>query len=292
MPIQERNLSTPIKSLVRGGAKGSRWYVDAAAGTGGGGSSWGDAYDTIAKAITRAAAGDTIYVVRGTYAENLVVTAKHHLTFVNATPGANAHRVSVAPASGIALDVAQSDRCRFYGFRFVGVSAVGVRTDGESGYFEDCDFTSDTSHGIEFLGATDTDNTGSGTTLYKCLFRECGGAGIRLSKGTGVVLGIQATNVNVWNCQFYLNTGDDIDDDAGSGSPTYFYQWDISGNKFMTRNKTVYLDMDGGVSLECLISDNYFADDAGLDATKIALATGAVFAGNFQAAGVVDGSTF
>ena len=67
MPIQERNLSSPLKSLVRGGARGNRWYVNGAAGTGGGGSSWGDAYDTIAKAIARAAAGDTIYVARATY---------------------------------------------------------------------------------------------------------------------------------------------------------------------------------------------------------------------------------
>jgi len=37
---------------------------------------------------------------------------------------------------------------------------------------------------------------------------------------------------------------------------------------------------------------NFFADDGGLNATKIALSAGAVFVGNFQAAGVVDGSTF
>ena len=273
---------------------GTAFYVD---GTNGldanGGTSWTDAKKTIQAAVGLCTTNkyDIVYVTAGTYAENVTVTSKHNIRFVGLVSGANSKRVAIAPASGIALTIAQSNRLAFHGFRFVGTSGVGVKSDGESAYFGNCDFTSDTSHGIEFLGATDTDYTGSGTTFNNCLFRECGGAGIRLSKGTGAVLGLQATNVNVWGSQFYLNTGDDIDDDAGTGSPTYFYQWEISGNKFLTRNKAVYLDMDGGVSAECLISNNWFANDgAALTATQIALATGAVFAGNFDANGVRDGS--
>src|SRR3972149_5988191 len=79
------------------------------------------------------------------------------------------------------------------GVRFVGTSAVGVRSDGEGAYFENCDFTSDTSHGFHFLGATATANTGSGTVFDGCVFRECGGAGLRSSKGTGGWLGLEGT---------------------------------------------------------------------------------------------------
>ena len=284
-----------VESLVAFGIPGSVFYVD---GTNGldtdDGLSWTTAKKTIQDALDACTSGngDHVVVLPGTYAENLVLTAKHNVHLIAVPRHGNSKRVAVAPASGIGLDLAQSNRFVARGIRFVGTSAVGCRSDGEGALFEDCDFTSDTSHGLEFLAATDTDFTGSGTVFQRCIFRECGGAGLRLSVGTGVALGLNATNVNVLDSQFYLNTGDDIDDDAGAGSPTYFYQWEITGNRFMTRNKTVYLDMDGGVTAECLIAGNYFADDAGLDGTKIALATGAVFSGNFQAAGVVDGSTF
>ena len=274
---------------------GADYYVDRTNGSNNNdGFAWSRAKATIQAGLNLCTSGngDHVWVAPGTYPENVILTAKHNVHLMASPVHGNSKRVAIAPASGIAFDLAQCNRFVAYGIRFVGTSAVGCRSDGEGALFEYCDFTSDTSHGLQFLGATDTDYTGSGTELRRCLFRECGGAGIRLSKGTGVCLGLQATNVNVLGCQFYLNTGDDIDDDAGSESPTYFYQWEITENRFMTRNKAVYLDMDGGVSTECLIAGNYFADDAGLNATKIALATGAVFAGNFQAAGVVDGSTF
>lgn len=277
-------------------SRGTAYFVDGTSGANTNtGLSWSAAYATISKAISSitSGAGDVIYVRRGTYVENVVITSKTDFAIIAAGPTtANSKRASIAPASGIGLDLAQCDRVFIYGIRTVGVSAVGTRSDSESVLFESCDFTSDTSHGFQFLAATDTNHTGSGSVFNGCLFRECGGAGLRSSVGTGAALGLQATNVNLYNSQFYLNTGDDIDDDAGAGSPTYFNQWDIAGNKFMTRNKAVYLDMDGGTVAECLISGNFFADDAGLDATKIALSTGAVFSGNFQAAGVVNGSAF
>lgn len=279
---------------------GTDYFVDAATGDdASNGLSWEAALETVAAALTKCVDGhgDTVYVKptpigAADYAENLVLTGKDNVHLVGVLTPGNSMRVTIAPAAGIALDLAQSDGFAAIGVRFVGVSAVGVRSDGEGAYFASCDFTSDTSHGFQFLGATNTDNTGSGTDFDGCIFRECGGAGLRSSKGTGVCLGLQATNVNVRNSQFYLNTGDDIDDDAGSGSPTYFYQWEISGCKFMTRNKAdAYLDMDGGVSAECLICGNWFANDGvALTSTQVQLATGAVFVGNFDANGVRDGS--
>jgi len=85
VPIKERNLDSSLKSLIRQGAKGNRYYADAAAGTGGGGSSWGDAYDDFATAITRAASGDTIYLAPGDYAGAFTIpVGKSNLTIVGA----------------------------------------------------------------------------------------------------------------------------------------------------------------------------------------------------------------
>src|SRR3990167_5549544 len=203
---------------------GADFYVD---GTNGSNNNDGFAWDRAKATITAGLAlctsseGDHVWVTPGTYAENVVLTGKHNVHLMASPTHGNSKRVAIAPASGIAFDLAQSNRFVADGIRFVGTSAVGCRTDGEGALFEWCDFTSDTSHGLAFLGATDTDFTGSGTVLKRCLFRECGGAGIRLSKGTGAALGLQATNVNVIESQFYLNVGDDIDDDAGTESPTY-----------------------------------------------------------------------
>jgi len=294
IPVVGSNLGLSIPTAV-----GKVLFVDKVNGSDGNvGTQISAPLASIGQALTNAKdlGGDTIFVYPGTYVEALTVS-KDDITIVAAMRGGNSKRVAVAPASGsVPLTVGDVWRFRSIGIRFAGTSAVGVQHAGEAAYFDDCDFTSDTTHGFQFKSSTTTvDYTGSGTTIINSLFRDCGGAGLRHTSDTDTGnpnYGIQATNVNILNNQFYTNTGDDIDDDAQTGSPTYFNQWEISGNKFMTRNKAVYLDMDGGTISDCLIAGNYFADDAGLDATKIALSAGAVFTGNFQAAGVVNGSTF
>ncbi len=284
-----------------GNAYKKTYFVDKAGVDTNDGLSLTQAKLTVQAALNAATSGDgtRIIIGSGTYQENLTIS-KNDITLVAGVPKGNSERVAIAPATGIALTVGDCWRFIAKDIRFAGTSAVGVRHSGEGAVFDNCDFTSDTTHGFQFFSSTTTvDYTGSGTTLYKCLFRDCGGAGLRHTSDTDVShpnYGIQATNVNVWECQFYTNTGDDIDDDAQAGSPTYFYQWDISGNKFMTRNKNgasaKYLDMDGGVSQDCLISNNFFASDEAFDTDNIDIATGAVFAGNYAAAGLIDGSSF
>lgn len=254
---------------------------------------------TIGQAVTKATAGagDMIVVFPGTtYTENLTI-AKNDITIVAAHRIGNSKRVVVAPATGIALTVGACHRLQVIGLRLAGTAAVGVKHSGEGAYFEDCDFTSDTSHGLQFFPhATVQDYTGSGALVVNSIFRECGGAGIQVAADTvvgHVNYGLQATNVNIYGNQFYLNTDDDINDDAAAGTGTYFSQWCIAGNYFMTRNKTTYLDLNGGSgSTELLVAGNFFADDAGLNNTKIQLPAGGVFSGNFDAVGVRDGSTF
>ncbi len=287
--------SAPFLSIPK--TTGKYFFVDSAIGSDGNdGTDSSLPLATIARAIALATsgAGDVIIIYPGTYAENLTVS-KNDITFVAAHTQGNSKRVGVAPATGIALILAQCNRFTAIGIRFVGTSAVGVKSDGEGSKFVNCDFTSDTSDGFKFLGATNTDFTGSGTLFLNCIFRECGGAGLKVYKGTGVCLGLQATNVNVWNCQFYLNTDDDVNDDAAGGTETYFDQWDISGCKFMTRAKTTYLDLNGGSgSVELLVSNCYFAvDDVGrLTATQVQLPAGGVGVALYDATGIVDAHTF
>ena len=99
--------------------------------------------------------------------------------------------------------------------------------------------------------------------------------------------GLQATNVNIWECQFYTNTGPDIADNGGTENPTYFHQWDIHGNKFMTKNKATYLDMDTGTAggTDCFITGNYFADAAFETTNAVKLPANAILAGNYAQGG-------
>jgi len=277
---------------------GSCWYVDGDNGN----DNWdGESKDTAFKTIQAAidVAGDntndTIYVlpIAGDYAENLIVT-KSCLTIRDAGLKGNSWMSTIAPASGIALTLNQVERFTAIGLRFAGTSGVGGLSDSEGSLFVDCDFYSDTTDGFKFLSATDTSYTGSGTQFVRCMFRNCGAVGLKVYKGTGTCLGLQATNVNVWDCQFYGNTGADIADDSGSTTPTYFNDWDISGCKFMTVDKTTYLDMDGGVGTRCMISGNWFADNTAqtyMTSTMIKLPSGGSFIANYHAKGITSGVT-
>src|SRR3990167_5039605 len=214
------------------------YYVDGSVSSSGDGLSTYRPFKTIQEAVnaavlnTNRSFGDRIIITPATYAENVVIPdGLHNLALEAAVAHGNSKRVSIAPASGIGLHVKAVTRFRGIGLRCVGTSGVGCKMEGEGGLFEDCDFYSDTTHGFVF---------DSSKTVADFNY------------------GLQATNVIIDGVQFYLNTGDDIDDDAAAANPTYFYQWEIVRCKFMTKDKTTYLDMNGSTAAgnECLIHDN------------------------------------
>jgi hypothetical protein len=277
--------------------KGSRnYFVDNVDGSD---SRSGDRADrpllTIQEALDRAETKrhTNILVYRtGTNYDETVSITKSNITLIALRGKATANRVTIAPTSGVALTTAASiNNLNFLGgFRFVGSgSNNSVNLESSSSYFEDADFSTDTGAGAGLALVSNSTEAGGGCRFYRCLFRECGGAGILVGTGDH---DLYHTNVDVWDSQFYGNVSSGDIKDGARASKTYFYQWDIRGNRFMTRNKTVYLAMGAGTASDCLISGNYFADDGGLNGTKIALAAGAVFAGNYDAAGVVNGSSF
>ena len=288
------NEVTSIDGLPVINTPGKIWFVD---GTNGGptrtGESWAEALSTIQAAINKVTSNkqDVIFVAPGTYSENLTVTSKHAFSIIASQQVGNSKRVVVSAAAGKALDLGQSQRLYIKGLSFYAAASDAVVTDSEGVLFEDCDFRSDGGSGLVFFADTDNDFTGSGTVLYRCLIRECSSAtGAILSKKGGPTAsdpgyGLQATNVNIWECQFYTNTGPDIADDAGTETPTYFNQWDIRGNKFMTKNKATYLDMDTGNGTDCLISGNFFADAAFELTTAAKLPSAAMIVGNYIVGG-------
>lgn len=289
-------------SIPSGG--GTVWFVDGTNGNdinvfgGEAGKSPSQAFKTIQFAVNQAGdgTGDTIIVFPGTYTENVDVKTKSDLGIVAAHLFGNAKRVAIAPTTGIALTLGAGNRFYARGIRFVGTSAAGVLTQNEGARFEFCDFTSDTSHGIRFLGTVDANHTGSGTEFIRCLFRECGGAGIHIEEGTNGAVGLYPTNVNVYESQFYLNTDDDINDDAAGGALAGFSQWDIARNHFMTKDKTTYLDLNGTTGgTECQASGNIFTVTVNTNyATQFQMPSGSTggFAGNYSSIGVIDGHTF
>ena len=289
--VNSKALSPDMQPLVNL-QTGTYWFVDNTDGDNtNDGRSWQFAKATIQAAVNAAVAEDTILIKPGTnYAENVTVTAKHGLTLMAAGVPGNSKRVAIAPTTGIALTLAQNKRVSVIGIRCVGVADVGCLSDSEGSYFENCDFTSDTVHGFKFFANTDNDYTGSGSVFEYCLFRDCGGAGLRLFKGGPTAAspgyGLQATNVNLYHCQFYRNTGDDIDDDAGTESPTYWYQWHIDMCYFMNRGKSEYLDMNGGDAGQDLLISNCYFNHANVTATEIQLPTNGQIIGCFDLAGI------
>ena len=297
-PLIGSDVSIPTGPRASAQPGGTVWFVDGSNPGAHDGMSPGTAFLTISQAIAAASSGtgDSIFVFPGTYVEAVNVGTKDNIAIIATQIFGNAKRVVIAPATGIALTLGAGIRFYAKGIRFVGTSAAGCLTQNEGARFEFCDFTSDTSHGIRFKGTVDANHTGSGTEFYRCLFRECGGAGIHIEIGTGGAVGLYPTNVNVYNSQFYLNTDDDINDDAAGGALAGFSQWDISDNHFMTKDKTTYLDLNGTTGgTECVATGNKFAVTVNTNyAVQFQMPSGSTgsFMGNYSDIGVIDGHTF
>lgn len=288
---------------------GKVYFVDATNGVDtNSGKSHAKAFQTIQKAINQcvSGAGDIVYIFPGTYNENLTITSKDYINLIGCVSPGYA-RPDVAPTTGIALSIANSQGTVLKHMRFVSADADTVVNEGNGFLFEDCVFDGDagqaaTEANLRLVGdAADDSYTASEGRIVDCLFRGCGGDAL-IFQHANAPSGVGVTNVEVLNCRFYDNTGDDIATAANTsgGGAGILLTALIHGCKFMTKDKAVYLDLDqasfagGDLLLNTgMISGNFFNDDAALDATKIDISgTNLRFVGNYNAVGVVDGSTF
>ena len=103
----------------------------------------------------------------------------------------------------------------------------------------------------------------------------------------------QSKDVKITNCKFWGNSGSDIASSYSGTSSFVVPAVSITESLFLDLNKTVYIDLSGGTKDNGIISDNYFANKAAaLASSQVVLGNDIVFAGNYDAYGVVDGHTF
>lgn len=280
---------------------GAVYWVNA--GAAGSGTSPEDAFGTIQGAVDRAISGDTIMVFAGTYDETVTVD-DDYISIIGAQSGGYA-RPDVAPEAGVALIVnGQGFHTRH--MRFVSADSDTVQWHSNGGSAVDCVFDGDagqaaTEANLRLVGLAADDSYSASENLFlDCLFRgSTSGAGI-IFQHAALPSGVGTSDNQLVNCRFYANGVDLLSavnvDGGGAG---IFLNLLVTGCQFLTVGAAyVYMDMDQGAAGDltansCLISNNWFSDEA-LVAGQIDISgqANAMFVGNYDAAGLVNGSTF
>lgn len=264
-------------------------------------------YPTIQDAIdaVTSGAGATIFVFPGTYEENLTVTDKDYLTIIGAMIPGYA-RPDIAPSTGVCLASVRSQGLVLRHLRFAGSDADVVQHDGNGFLFEDCVFDGDagmaaTEACLRLCGnSADDSYSASEGVVQGCLFRGA-------TTGAGIIIQHAAnpsgvgTSDNILSGNRFYGNGVDLltATNVSGGGAGIFINYLIEKNYFMTVGAAyVYADMDQGAAGDltansALITDNRFADEA-LVAAQFDIATMAnvIFAGNYDAAGLVSGAAF
>lgn len=265
----------------------------------------GLAFTTLQAALNAAAdgAGDTIFVFPGSYEENLTVT-KDYVTLIGAQQAGYA-RPDIVPTTGKALNVTgQGFQC--INMRFASADADTVTQSGNGFTYSNCVFDGDAGQAADeacfrLVGADDDSHTASEGIIQGSLFRGASvGAGLIIQHAPAAAGGTGCTDNQIIGNRFYGNGVDILSavNTTGGGAGIYLNHL-FAGNVFMTVGAAyVYINMAAGVAADLLANSglftgNTFADEA-LVAAQVVL-TGqskVIFAGNYDAAGVVDGSGF
>lgn len=286
--------SVPIGLRLNG--SGGSWFVDPENGADGNPGQTADAaFSTVAKALTLALPGDTIFLQPGSYEENIVVTTDY-ITLAGAQVGRYGWP-DIVPASGIPLTVTAQ------GFvasriRFAGTAADSVLQHGNGFLYTGCVFDGDgtaAKAGLRLVGSsTDDSLTASEGFVLSNTFRGCA-IGICFDSAAAPV-GVGSTDNEIAGNRFYSNTLDIATADSGGAGTTYSVKLvNIHNNSFEDKNKATYLDFttaNGGAASDQsgAVNDNVFASDT-MTTTKIkAVGTGFTFAGNRDTVGIFDGS--
>ncbi len=280
---------------------GNVWWVDA--GGSGSGTSPEDAFGTIQHAVDRAIAGDTIMVFSGAYDETVTVT-DDYISIIGCQLGGYA-RPDLARDSGVALIVSGQGFVAQH-MRFYSGDSDAVQWHGNGGQTIDCVFDGDvgqagTEANLRLVPSATSDSySASENKFVDCLFRGSGGAGVIFQHALAAGGGEGTTDNQFLGCTFAGNAVDLLSAVNTNGGGAGIYQrLLINGCNFLTVGAAyVYIDFTAGAAGDlaansCLISNNWFADEA-LIAAQIVLASqpNAMFVGNYDAVGLVDGHTF
>jgi hypothetical protein len=282
-------------------------FVNANTGPGDG-SSPESSLTTITSALARLATdgtayGSTIFVSPGTYDENVTVAVDGVSIIGNVMSGYE--RPDVVPTSGVALTVTgQGFYCQH--MRFAGNTSDTAIQNGNGFVYTDCVFDGDAGQAategcLRLVGlAADDSYTASEGLIAGCLFRgSTSGAGI-IVQHAALPSGVGCSDVQILNNRFYGNGVDLLSaTNVDGGGAGIFLNFTIAGNYFQTVGAAfVYINMDQGAAGDlaansALITQNVFADEA-LVAAQVDVSGQAnvIVAGNYDAVGLVDGSTF
>ena len=285
--------------------EGGVWFVNGPQP--GGGGTVDSPFETIEEALDAAGdgTGDTIFFYPGTYAETLTVT-KAAISLLPAVQGGY-NRPDIVPAAGVALTVSTGQGFVCQGMRFAGNTSDTAIVNANGYRFLDCVFDGDAGQSAAegclrlVPHATDDSYTASEGIIAGSYFRgSTSGAGVILQHGLATGAGTGVTDVQIVGNRFTANGADLLSAVNSTGGGTgIFTNTQISGNQFLTASAAyVYINFFAGAAGDlaannALISGNWFNDDAFvIGQCLIASQPKTCFVGNFDAAGLINGSTF
>lgn len=263
----------------------------------------GQQYDTIQGAVDGSPEGSVIFIAPGSYDENIVVDADY-ISLIQLT-GAGYGRPDIVPTTGACL-VVNGQGFTSIGMRYAASDTDGVQQHGNGFAYYGNVFDGDaaqaaTEANLRLVGAVDDGHTASEGKIYGNLFRgSTSGAGVIIQHALAAAGGTGCTDNEFIGNRFYGNAVDMLSavNTNGGGAGIYLTTL-IQGNWFMSVGAArVYINFAAGAAGDLaansgLISGNWFSDDA-LIAGQVVIAgqPNVFFSGNYDAAGVVNGSTF
>jgi hypothetical protein len=282
---------------------GHKFYVwpDESSGDTQPGTSWERPLTSIGAALDlcESGRGDVIYVMPGTYDENVVID-KDYVSVIGVQSGYG--RPDIVPAAGLALHVDNAHGVVLRSLRFAsdGQDADVARIEGNGFLAEDCVFDGDPGMGVTkallrlWCDVADDSYTASEGIIRDCLFRGSPGKGLVFDCQHATV-GVLPTDDVIENCRFLDNTGEDIFLAATAVSVA-----DMKRCRFVGcligggtgKNKATHVDLKTnkiGTANTSTFEGCFVADDT-VDTTALKVdATGVSFIGCYNLDGLING---
>ena len=248
--------------------------------------------------LTVSGRGDRIYIMPGSYDENLLLTGKDYVHLIGVFTGYG--KPDIVPTTGVALDTGDAQGTYCQSLRFASADADTVIQRGNGFTYRDCVFDGDTGQAateacLRLKGVADDDSyTASEGLLEDCLIRNSNGFGIAYDVGNSAGNQVGSTHNVFRRCRFLDNVAEDVksvDTSAGGAHSVQDTLWDEC--YFMSRNKATHIDLDttNGANNSGNLFTRCFIWDDTIDTTAVKVATAnAGLVGCYSLDGVIDGN--